>query len=128
MKRLPVILALLVVVLGTIASTPALAWRGGHVRFGVFVGPGFWYPPPYYAYPPYYYPPYYYPPYYYPPTVITQAAPTYVEQAVPQQAPAQAAPAQPAGFWYYCDAAKGYYPYVKECPSGWQQVSPQPPN
>jgi hypothetical protein len=31
-----------------------------------------------------------------------------------------------AGYWYYCDATKGYYPYVKECPTGWQKVAPRP--
>jgi len=40
-------------------------------------------------------------------------------QSVPQD---QAPPA-----WYYCPESKAYYPYVKECPGGWQQVAPQPP-
>jgi FKBP-type peptidyl-prolyl cis-trans isomerase FkpA len=30
-----------------------------------------------------------------------------------------------ASFWYYCNDAKAYYPYVRECRSGWQQVVPQ---
>jgi hypothetical protein len=87
---------------------------GGHVhtgaRVGVFIGPA-WYPPFY----PYYYPPYYYP-YYYPPVV--PAPTTYIEQASPQTL------AQ--GYWYYCGGSNGYYPYVKECPGGWQQVPPAP--
>ena len=29
-------------------------------------------------------------------------------------------------YWYYCKSGKGYYPYVKECPEGWQKVLPQP--
>ena len=118
MKRLRAISTLAVFALGAIASAPAVAWHhGGHVRFGVFVGPGFWYPPPYYGYPPYYYPPYYYPP------VVTVPAspPTYIEQGG-----AQPAPAQPQGYWYYCGESKAYYPYVKECPGGWQRVAPQP--
>ena len=45
---------------------------------------------------------------------------TYIEQA-----PA-AEPAQTQGFWYYCAASRAYYPYVKECPAGWQRVAPQP--
>ena len=29
--------------------------------------------------------------------------------------------------WYYCEDPKGYYPYIRECPTGWQRVSPVPP-
>jgi hypothetical protein len=29
-----------------------------------------------------------------------------------------------SGYWYYCKDAKGYYPYVKRCPSGWMKVVP----
>ncbi len=32
----------------------------------------------------------------------------------------------PQGTWYYCAESKTYYPYVKECPGGWQRVTPQP--
>jgi hypothetical protein len=28
-------------------------------------------------------------------------------------------------FWHYCRSAEGYYPQVKECPDGWEQVAPQ---
>lgn len=100
--------------LGAAVAAPALA--GPHAHVGVVVGPGvFWGPPP---------PPYYAPyPYYAPPPVVVQAAPpVYIQQA----APATAAPAA-ASDWYYCAASKAYYPYVKECPAGWQRVSPQPP-
>jgi hypothetical protein len=38
----------------------------------------------------------------------------------------QEAPPQPY-YWYYCEPAGAYYPYVKECPSGWLKVSPEPP-
>jgi len=44
--------------------------------------------------------------------------------AVP--AGAEPAPA-PSQYWYFCNASKAYYPYVRECPSGWQRVTPQPP-
>jgi len=121
MERVRAIFTLAVFVLSAIASASALAQHhgGGHVRFGVFVGPGYWYPPPYYRYPPYYYG---YPPYYYPPVVAAPVSPpTYVEQGS-----AQPSPAQPQGYWYYCGESKAYYPYVKECPSGWQRVAPQP--
>ncbi len=95
------------------------ASAAGHVHFGVSIGAPF----------PYYYRPYYYPPVYpypyYPPTVITVPVqpPTYIE------APQAAAPAPDTSaqnWWYYCDESRTYYPYVKECPAGWQRVSPRP--
>ena len=119
------------------AATEASAH--GRVRYGVYVGApiytapywygGYYRPYPYYAYPP--------------TTVVVPAAPTtYIEQApalvavpaAPALPAAPAAPAQaaqtatlPAGYWYYCQASNAYYPYVRECPAGWQQVAPQPP-
>jgi hypothetical protein len=121
MKSLKMALILVLVLAGAMASESVLArGHGGHVRFGVFVGgPAFW--PGYYYPPSYYYPPYYpsYYPTYYPPAV---AAPSYVEQGGAQAAPA---PSQ-GNWWYYCTDAKAYYPYVKECPAGWQRVAPQP--
>jgi len=40
----------------------------------------------------------------------------------------QTAPqSEQASSWYYCENAKGYYPYVRECPSGWQAVPQTPP-
>ena len=64
-------------------------------------------------------PVYYYPP---PAPIIVNPAPvTYIER------PAQtAANTNPSGYWYYCEGAKSYYPYVKECPAGWQLVPPTP--
>ena len=128
---------LIIVLLLLGAGGAGNAWadhRHGGVRFGVMIGPywgGPWpYPSPHY-YPPYYYPPYYYPPHYaYPPVVIERPAPqVYIEQpqapAAPPLPPAPVA-AAPANYWYYCAAAQGYYPYVKECPGGWQKVLPQP--
>ena len=42
------------------------------------------------------------------------------------QPSAQTAPqSEPASFWYYCNDAKAYYPYVRECRSGWLRVVPQ---
>ncbi len=67
---------------------------------------------------PYYYP---FPAYYYPPAPYYP--PTYIEQGV--QAPEPQRQLAPA-YWYYCPDAKAYYPYVRECPGGWQQVAPQP--
>jgi len=123
---------LAVLVLGAMASESALAQhrRFYGPRVGIYVGAPLL---AYSFYRPYYYP-YYYPPYYYPPVAV--APPTYVEpplvQSTPVPPPAQlqheapqAAP-QPGNMWYYCDEAKAYYPYVKTCPAGWQQVTPQP--
>ena len=91
---------------------------GGSVHFGVVVGvPGPWY------YPAPYYPPYYYPAAY-PPVVVQQSAPVYVEQGASAAQPRSAAA---TGYWYYCADAKAYYPYVKDCPGGWQQVAASPP-
>ncbi|QEL65114.1 hypothetical protein OTERR_16380 [Oryzomicrobium terrae] len=120
MKSPKLLLAL--AVLGLAATGSAWADRG-HVHFGVSIGawaPGPWYGPPRVYYPPAYYPPVYpYP--YYPPVVVTPPSPpVYVEQA-----PTAAVPQ--SNVWYFCPEAKAYYPYVKECASGWQQVAPQPP-
>lgn len=119
MNTLRTALALFLILLGAIASEPVLAHGHfhGHARFGVFIGgPAFW---PGYYYPP----PYYYPPYYYPPVVaVPSSPPVYIEQGS-----SQAAPAPSQSYWYYCTDAKAYYPYVKECPGGWQRVVPQPP-
>lgn len=55
----------------------------------------------------------------------------YVEQPVPPQAyaPPYQDPAQPqANVWYFCAESSAYYPYVTQCPSGWQPVSPIPPS
>jgi len=73
-------------------------FHGGHTR--VFVGGTFFVGPA-----PYYWPGYW--PGYYPPVVA---------------APVVAAPA----YWYYCAPLAAYYPYVAECPAGWQLVEPHP--
>jgi hypothetical protein len=39
-------------------------------------------------------------------------------------APAVAAP---VAYWYYCEAAAAYYPYVQNCPGGWELVMPSYP-
>lgn len=121
-------LALVALLFGAMSVQSAQAYGGrghGHsgVRFGVFVGAPLL---AYSLYRPYYAPYYDYPPPYYAPVVVRQAAPTvYVEQS-PAQAPA-AQPAPQTAWWYYCAESKTYYPYVQQCPAGWQQVAPQPP-
>ena len=32
----------------------------------------------------------------------------------------------PDPYWYYCRAANAYYPYVRECPGGWERYLPSP--
>jgi len=122
--KLPLVVSLLVC--GLAASGYALADRDhGHGHgwarggFGVYVSPWWGYP----GYAPGYVPgPYY--PYYYPPQVITvpSSPPVYIQQDEP---PGASAPQN--SYWYYCRNPQGYYPYVKQCPGGWQAVAPQPP-
>jgi hypothetical protein len=97
----------------------------GHFRSGFDVSIGWpwwgysWYYPYYYPYYPYYYP--YYSPYYYPPAVSAPSTPeVYLEKSAPEPS------SEPEAVWYYCPESKTYYPYVKECPGGWQTVPAQP--
>lgn len=113
-KFMRIILAAVIVLSAGIQ--PAYADRGGHrghggghVGFGVFLGPGFWGPYPYPFYPPYY-------PYYSPPSVIIQQPPEISVQPAPQ--------AEPPHYWYYCKDPQGYYPTVPKCPKGWMKVVP----
>ena len=90
-------------------------WRHGHHhgRLGWWwVVGGLWYLHPRPVYP--------YPDPYRPPVVVVEqpASPVVV------QAPAVPAPVQ---YWYYCEAAQGYYPYVPACPTGWSKVPATPP-
>jgi hypothetical protein len=103
---------LLIVILTILSITPAYAdrgwgWGGGWVA-PALVGGVIAYDLAY---------PYRYP-YAYPYPVYSQPYPVYV-QAAPTQPPAQ--------LWYYCASAKGYYPYVANCPEGWRPVPAQPP-
>ena len=102
---------------GAVPSPPPDGGRPPHDHDGGFVvyDPYWWgwgwpyaywgWPYPYWDYPYYgYYP---YDPYYaYGPQV-------YIEQA-------------PAGYWYYCASARGYYPTVSTCPEPWIRVAPRP--
>jgi hypothetical protein len=63
-------------------------------------------------------------------------APVYYDYPPPPAYIASPGPA-PQSTWYYCDSAKGYYPYVRSCTSGWravaadaqsQNVNSQPPS
>ena len=91
--------------LAALFADPAMA--RGHVSIGVGIGAPWplYYPPPYY---------------YYPPVVAVPAAPpVYIERSAGEDLG--------TADWYYCDARKAYYPYVKDCPAGWRRVPSQPP-
>lgn len=135
MKSTKLIFALVIALAGITLSESTLA--GGYYRGGyhggyrgyygprVTVGLGFGFGVPYAGYygygygNPYYAPYSYYPPY--APAYAQQQPTEYVEQPAQQQQ-------QASGYWYYCNDSRAYYPYVKECPSAWQRVAPQPQN
>ena len=122
MKTSKAMLAVAIALAGLTVASSVLA-QHRHRHHGPRVSIGFGFGVPFAAYP-YYYPPYYYPSYYPQPVVVQQQSPVYVEQN-PQPAPS-AQPSVPAGYWYFCAESRAYYPYVKECPTGWQRVAPQP--
>jgi hypothetical protein len=110
MKRLALLL------LATLlAATSATAFAGGrhrsHVHLGFHFGVPLGWHSPWYWGPPVYYAP--------APVVVRPAEPTvYVERSdvVPEG----------TASWYYCRESNGYYPYVKQCPGGWERVPAQP--
>ncbi|MCX7089548.1 MAG: hypothetical protein NTV00_16035 [Methylococcales bacterium] len=58
--------------------------------------------------------------YAYPPVIAVPATPpVYIQRNV--------APPPEPNYWYYCRNAGGYYPYIRDCPGGWEKVAPQPP-
>ena len=143
MKSIKATVILLVLLLGSLTATVARAdghfhggyhggYHGGGFGRGIGVGLGvglaldgwpFYYPYGYYPYG-------YYPYAAYPSVVVAQpAAPTvYIEQGngTEQNNGQAAAPAQSSSDWYYCRKPAGYYPYVRNCPDGWQRVPSQP--
>jgi hypothetical protein len=77
--------------------------------------------------------PWYYSPWYvgyaYPYAVAVDASPPveYVQiNPATSTAGTPAASAPTPAVWYYCKNPGGYYPYVKDCPAGWQEVVAQP--
>ena len=92
-------------------------WRSGRWQHGSHAGRvGWWwvvgglwylYPAPVYPYPnPWEPPPFEY---------VTPPAGSF------------APPPPPAQYWYYCESAGGYYPYVQACPGGWTPMPALPP-
>ena len=125
MKSITLTIALLL-----LATAGGNAWadhrhHGRHRHHGglhVEIGP-YWEPRLYAPFPSYY------PPYpYYPPVVVERPVPqVYIEQPAPVAPPPAPVAEAPTHYWYYCAGSNSYYPYVKECPDGWQKVVPQPP-
>lgn len=117
MKQIKLLWGILLLA-GLSASGSAYAdgghWHGhGHSHFGL--GLYFGAPYPYYPYPYYTYP-------YYPPVVgvpVPAQPPVYIERG-------DAGPG-PGGYWYHCTDPEGYYPYIQDCPGGWDRVRPTPP-
>ena len=106
-----------------VARAVPAAWRG-EGRWGWHDGRwGWWWIGPagvwtWYAFNPYWGPygyPYYPYPYYY----------GYPYPGPESNLPLSNMPAPPQ-YWYYCDAAKGYYPNVATCPGGWRPVPAVP--
>ena len=117
-------LTAIIVILGCAMSGQAERFHGGGGGpgwwpvMGLGLGLGMWeLSHPYYAYPYYNYDA--------PPIIIQQQSPDVYVQPAPQYAPAP--PVPEPNFWYYCQEAQGYYPYIKQCPQGWMKVVPTPP-
>lgn len=137
--------AVVIFLLALLASS--VAWAGGsshgrgfshhgqrhhghhhsRARVDIIIGAplaGSWYyrtHPGYYAQPPYY-------AYSYPPAIAMQSSPpVYIERGDQQdEKQDQLQLQQPPGHYYYCTDPQGYYPYVRACPRGWEQVPAQP--
>jgi len=86
-------------------------YYGGGWGWGPTINLGWWglgYP--FYGYP-------YYPYYDRPPVIVEQPSTEIYVQPAPLQS-------EDTGYWYFCKNPEGYYPYVKNCPSGWMKVVP----
>ncbi len=115
-KTLSLCMLLVPLLIGA-TSLPSYAWhRHGGFYGGVWIDGPRWedpFPPYPFPYPDRYY---YYTP---PPIIIRQQQPENYIQKEPAQEPT---------YWYYCPSPQGYYPYIKECPTGWMKVIPTPPS
>ena len=101
----------------TAAATPAVAHDGWHhgwhdSHYGWWwASAGLWAlrPVPIYLYDPY----------------VSSPSVVVVQPSAPSAPVVAAQPTQQ--YWYYCDAAQAYYPYVSTCPAGWRPVPANPP-
>lgn len=137
--KLKQLLGVVVGCAGLFSALPAAQARTS-VDFGVYVSPG-----PYYGYRHHHRHDYYrgygaYPvvpvyPYSYgyeAPVIVVPAPanpPVYVERddRDDDRYREDAGRPGPANYWYRCDKPKGYYPYVRECRSGWHTEVPSAP-
>jgi hypothetical protein len=93
--------------------------RGGAGWWGVGLGLGLGWEAGYFGSPYYPYADFYYP--YVPSTGIVESVPQ-------PTAPVEQPSSPPAtSNWYYCESAKAYYPYVRQCPEPWKIVPAVPP-
>lgn len=125
-RKVLVLLLLCAVGVGNAMADRGDRGRGsrGHVGIGVVIGPSWG--PWYYPAPRYYYPPPYYDPYYAPIVIERSDPPVYIERPTsPGTGEDDTASAPETNYWYYCAAARAYYPDVKRCPDGWQKVLPR---
>ena len=123
-RKLAIGLAAMLLAGGLVETASAHDGRP-RTRVGVYVGAPVVWGSAYWGGP--YWGPYPYPPMYYPPPQVVVVPPPRPPVYVEQNDPAlETAPAQSQSYWYYCQSAKGYYPYVKDCAEGWQKVLPQP--
>jgi hypothetical protein len=122
--QMPGLARIAVLLFALLAAAPAMAYHGhghgrAHIEFFVGIPADSWRSPR----------PYYYrhqpPPAVRVPPLATVAPPpsVYIERS---EESASTATTQPEFWWYYCPGRGAYYPYVKTCPQGWQQVAPQP--
>lgn len=135
MKMLRTLLpAIVVAAAGLVIAMPAGAhgtYRGGYwggPRVSFVVGAPLWWGAPYYVGAPWVYGP--------PPAAPAPPAPmVYVERSDPVESTAPplrpaappAASAPGTQWWYLCASPRGAYPYVRECPGGWERVPAAPP-
>lgn len=115
------VICIVLAAMALLLASPLPGQAGGprfHGGGRVWIGPGpgvWWGPRPWWGPPVYWGSPY---PYYAaPPVIVQQQPPVYSQPAPPPEEP---------NYWYYCQDAQTYYPYVKQCPSAWMKVVPSP--
>lgn len=64
--------------------------------------------------------------YFYPRVIYPYPYPNPYIPSVVMVPPAQAPGGAPPQYWYYCEAAKDYYPYVPSCAAGWKTIPATP--
>jgi hypothetical protein len=103
-----------ILILATLSGAAFAHGRGGgRVHLGFHFGVPLFHPWYYAPAPVYYYPAA-------PVVVHPPSPPVYIERS-------DVVPEGP-GSWYFCRESNTYYPYVRQCPSGWTRVPAQPSN